>query len=1077
MFHKVDAYPNLVAGEHKVLQFWADTKAFEVLRQRNAGKPRWSFLDGPITANNPMGVHHAWGRTLKDAYHRYFAMTGHECRYQNGFDCQGLWVEVEVERELGFRSKRDIEAYGLERFIRKCKERVWKYSKIQTEQSIRLGYWMDWENSYYTMSPENNYAIWAFLKKCHQRGKVYKGVDAMPWCPRCGTGISEQERKEGYKTVVDDAVFVRFPLVDRPDEYLLVWTTTPWTLAANVAAAVHPKLPYVRVKQGNAIYYLMRARLSVLSSAEPYEVLDEFPGAELVGLRYRGPFDDLEAAAPARDHHRVIAWDEVTETEGTGIVHIAPGCGKEDFDLAQQHGLPVLAPIDDEGRYVSGYEPFTGKFAGDVTEEVFEWLKARGLFYRAEKYRHDYPHCWRCGTPLLFRVVDEWFIRMDWRDEIKQVAKQIRWIPDFGLQLELDWLTNMGDWMISKKRYWGLALPIFECKKCGTFDVIGSREELKERCVAGWEEFEGDPQNPNSPHRPWIDHVRIACPNCGEPTPRIPDVGNPWLDAGIVAYSTVGYFTDREYWRRWIPADLILECFPGQFRNWFYALLAMSTMMENIPPTRTVLGHALVRDEKGEEMHKSKGNAIWFDDAAERMGADVMRWIYCRQNPVQNLNFGYSVGRDVERSVFRALWNTYRFFCEYARLDEFDPSLPTIPVSDRPELDRWILSELQDLIRSAHECWANYDHHPFVRRAEQFIQDQLSNWYVRRSRRRFWAKRGEDDRSKWAAYQTLYEVLLTLTKLLAPVIPFLTERMYQNLVHGRDLMQWGEPGGIDPASVQPDPAAEPPNSVHHCTFPEVNEALVDRQLNAQMALIQEIVTAAHALREAAGHRVRQPLSTLKVAPVSGWQQWAREAVQRMADVLREELNVKEIAIEDGPGVGALAAVPNQRALKKRFGRRAPDVADLVARLQPEEIERLLRGEELHVEVGAETVTISRSDIHVVLADATQWHVDQVGDVLIALDTHLTPALEAEGWIRDLVRHVQQLRKESGLNVEDQIRLAVLTEDQALAQAVRDWEDYLRRETLCVELNGSDFSGHEKQVKVAGKPVTIRLQKC
>lgn len=1075
MFQKVPPYPNLVAGEHKVLQFWEDTRAFEILRQKNAGKPRWSFLDGPITANNPMGVHHAWGRTLKDAYHRFYAMTGHEMRYQNGFDCQGLWVEVEVERELGFKSKRDIEAYGLERFINKCKERVLKYSKIQTEQSIRLGYWMDWANSYYTMSPENNYAIWYFLKKCHLRGKIYKGVDAMPWCPRCGTGISEQERKEGYKTVTDDAVYVRFPLTDAAGEYLLVWTTTPWTLAANVAAAVHPELTYAKVRQGDVVYYLLKSRLSVLLSDEPYEILEELPGEKLVGRHYRGPFDELDAVAPAREAHRVIPWDLVSETEGTGIVHIAPGCGKEDFDLGKQFGLPVLAPIDEEGIYVEGYGPLTGKFAGEVTPLVFQWLKDRGMFYKAEKYRHEYPHCWRCGTPLLFRVVDEWFIRMDWRDEIKEVARKIRWIPDFGLQLELDWLTNMGDWMISKKRYWGLALPIFECPKCCTFDVIGSREELRERCIAGWEEFEGDPNNPNTPHRPWIDAVRIACPNCGTPTPRIPDVGNPWLDAGIVAYSTVKYFEDREYWKKWIPADLILECFPGQFRNWFYALLAMSTMMENIPPTKTILGHALVRDEKGEEMHKSKGNAIWFDDAAEKMGADVMRWIYCRQNPVQNLNFGYNVGREVERKIFRALWNTYRFFCEYARLDEFDPAQPRIPVEQRPELDRWILSELQLLIDDARKHWSDYDHHPFARRAEHFIEEQLSNWYVRRSRRRFWARRGEDDQAKWSAYQTLYEVLLTLVKLLAPIIPFLTERMYQNLVHGRDLMLWREPGGIDPSSIRPDPQASPPNSVHHCEFPTPDESLIDRELNAQMKLVQDIVTATHALRELAGHRVRQPLATLRVFTAQNWQS---EAVRRMTDVLMEELNVKQVEVLDSANLpGEIAVEPDEGALKKTFGEKARQVAELLRGLPQSAIRRFLARGEYTIELAGESLNVNASQVRFTFKDSPHWFIGQVDDVLVALDTALTPELVAEGWVRDLVRHVQQLRKEAGLNVEDHILLSIETDSDDLRSAFERWKDYIQRETLADALTFSGGDGQQKSVKVGGHAVRLALQKA
>ncbi|HVF12189.1 MAG TPA: class I tRNA ligase family protein, partial [Actinomycetota bacterium] len=538
MFKQVPNRADLVKGEHEILEFWEEDETFEKLRKKNAGNEHWSFLDGPITANNPMGVHHAWGRTYKDAFQRFFAMKGRDQRWQNGFDCQGLWVEVEVEKELGFNSKRDIEEYGLEKFINACKERVFLFADMMTKQSIRLGMWMDWPNSYFTMSDENNYTIWSFLKKCHERGLIYKGLDAMPWCPRCGTGISEQERKEGYEEVEDEAVYVRFPLKGRDREFLLVWTTTPWTLAANVAAAVNPDLTYLKVRQGEDLYYVSAGRRDVFKSeakrAGDPEVIGEIKGAEMIGWGYTGPFDELPAAAGAVDYHRVIEWEEVSDSSGTGIVHIAPGCGKEDFDLGKQNSLPVIAPIDDSGNYIQGFGALTSKYAGDVAPDVYASLKEKGLFYKRERYTHDYPHCWRCHTPLLFRAVDEWYIDMGWREQIKEVVKQINWVPSYFKELELDWLKNMGDWMISKKRYWGLALPIWECSDCGHFEVLGSKEELEQRAVSGWEEFEG-----HTPHRPWVDAVQIACAGCGGQASRIPDVGNPWLDAGIVPYSTL----------------------------------------------------------------------------------------------------------------------------------------------------------------------------------------------------------------------------------------------------------------------------------------------------------------------------------------------------------------------------------------------------------------------------------------------------------------------------------------------------------------------------------------------------------
>jgi isoleucyl-tRNA synthetase len=881
-FDKVETQIDLPAQERAILEFWDRTNAFEQLRAKNRGKPRWSFLDGPITANNPMGVHHAWGRTYKDAYQRYFAMTGHELRYQNGFDCQGLWVEVEVERELGLKSKRDIEELvpgdrfqSIDKFVNLCKERVNKFARRQTEQSIRLGYWMDWDRSdadwarppderksYFTMSEQNNYLIWRFLKKCHQRGLIYRGYDAMPWCPRCAVGLAQMEMHEGYQMVAHRAVFVAFPLKESgvrgqgshqpaaqartEKSSLLVWTTTPWTLTSNVAAAVNPQLNYLKVRLRDQIHYLAKGAWTAQRLEEQFkrkewldgvpklksleqifkekagkdglEILGEISGADMIGWEYHGPFDELEAqAAPsgypeevasaakqqgwasdksAKQVHRVIAWDAVGETEGTGIVHIAPGCGAEDYELGKEQRLVALAPLDESGVFREGFGPLAGKSAIDhaTTDAILDNLKQKGVLLDVEKYPHSYPHCWRCKTELLFRLVDEWFINMSWRQEIMDVVRQTTFLPESigGQPRELDWLKNMGDWMISKKRFWGLALPIWVDDVTGDFEIIGSREELKERAVEGWEQFEG-----HSPHRPWIDLVKIRNPRTGNLMSRIGDVGNPWLDAGIVPYSTMGYNRDRSEWEKWFPADFITESFPGQFRNWFYAILAMSTMMEGRPPTKVILGHAMVRDEHGDEMHKSKGNAIPFEGAADTgyelkekgkpvkhppMGSDLMRWMFCRQNPAANINFGPHVAEEVRSKVIMKLWNTYAFFCNYARLDGFGAASAKPQAGELQDIDRWILSDLQLLVKAAHEAFQSYNVMAFCQKAEEFIDDKLSNWYVRRNRRRFW--KSEKGADKTAAYQTLYTVLTTLTKLIAPIVPFVAEAMWQNLARG-----------------------------------------------------------------------------------------------------------------------------------------------------------------------------------------------------------------------------------------------------------------------------------------------------
>jgi isoleucyl-tRNA synthetase len=1185
-FDKVETQVDFPAQERAVLEFWDRIGAFDALREKNKSGPRWSFLDGPITANNPMGVHHAWGRTYKDAYQRYHAMLGQQLRYQNGFDCQGLWVEVEVEKELSLKSKRDIEnlvpgdpAASIDQFVRLCKERVDKYARVQTEQSIRLGYWMNWDRtdedwarppgerkSYFTMSEENNYTIWSFLEKCHQRGLIYRGYDAMPWCPRCGVGLAEMEVKEGYKLVEHRAVFVKFPLVGRPNEHLLVWTTTPWTLTSNVAAAVHPDLTYLRVRFKGEDYYLAKGVLKhdrmtggkaaaeededeegesgkgrgewlpgvpylktleqmfKEKSREGFEVVGELKGADLVGLAYEGPFDDLPAtghecgypdelsrvvrdqkwapAVSARSAHRVVAWKEVGETEGTGIVHIAPGCGKEDFLLGKEQGLPPVAPLDESGQFVEGFGELTGRSAVDakVAETVIQHLQKKNRLFATERFVHRYPHCWRCKTELLFRLVDEWFINMKWRDEIIAVADQATFLPESinGKAKERNWLENMGDWMISKKRFWGLALPIWVDEKTGDFEVIGGYEELKQRAVEGWDRFAG-----HTPHRPWVDLVKIRNPKTGNLMSRIPDVGNPWLDAGIVPFSTMHYNSDRAEWAKWFPADFITESFPGQFRNWFYAILAMSTMMENRPPFKVLLGHAMVRDQNGEEMHKAKGNSIEFNGAADRgytlfckrdsrvtveqqakrhdlpgdylkvwedeivfdgkpmqvvkgeyapMGADVIRWMFCRQNPALNINMGPEPADELRSRFILKLWNVYSFFCNYARLDHFDPNAPAVSLERRTDLDRWILSDLQKLVQLARRSFERYDLMCFCLEAERFIDDRLSNWYVRRNRPRF--QKNERDEDKMAAHQTLYTVLVTLTKLLAPLVPFLTETMYQNLVIK---------GG-----------AKVPPSVHLCDYPEADVSLIDEQLSADVKALQELATLGSAARNAVKIKVRQPLATLKVLPSSDPAD--RRALERFGDHIREELNVKSVILHE-PGEGPLfpyEARLNTRTGGSKFGRHWQEVQQAFAALDQADIVKWAQQGQ-PFKVGA--FELAPADVVVTPKPPPGWAgvADQRGRQVL-LDTRITEALAQEGMAREVIRHIQELRKQAGLEMEDRIVLYLAADWPPLRQAIKAHRDYIAGETLVVQWSAAPLGAAAKRadVKVERHELTIAL---
>lgn len=1053
-FKPVPAKADFPAIERGTLAWWREQEVpAKYLRRNDAASERFVFLDGPITANNLMGIHHAWGRTYKDLIQRYKTMRGFRQRYQNGFDGQGLWVEVEVEKDLGFKSKRDIEAYGVGPFIELCKQRVFRFADIIAQQSIRLGYWMNWDDSYHTLSDENNYTIWHFLKKCWERGMIYKGHDVMPWCPRCSTGISEHEIvTEGYRELTHPGLTVALPLLDEPGSALLVWTTTPWTLTSNVAAAVHPDLTYARVRQGSDEFYICEGALGMLKGS--YSVVAVLPGAALVGRRYTGPFDDLPIQQGVE--HKVIPWKGVSAEEGTGIVHIAPGCGAEDFDLGKEFGLATLAPLDEFGVFGPGYGWLEGTTVYDVATPIEEDLRTRGLLYRAAPYTHRYPVCWRCGSELIFRLVDEWFIAMDpVREAMMDVTRQIRWIPGFGLERELDWLRNMHDWMISKKRYYGLALPIYECRSCGAFEVIGSQDELKSRAVEGWGTFDG-----HSPHRPWVDAVKIRCSTCGEAVSRIADVGNPWLDAGIVPFSTmvdpatgkVSYMGDQCYWRDWYPAHFITEAFPGQYRNWFYSLLVMSTVLEGRPPFLVCLGHAMVRDEQGREMHKSWGNAIEFEEAAERIGADVVRWLYATQNPALNVNFGYGPADDVRRRFILLWWNVYAFFVTYASLESLDfQELLASPPPLRL-LDRWMLSRLARLVVTMRQRLDDYDIAGAGRPVEEFV-DELSTWYVRRSRRRFW--KSEDDADKQAAYYTLYRVLRTLTLAAAPFVPFLTEAIYQNLVRAV------EPGARE--------------SVHLCDYPSAEPAHLDDDLEAAMARVRDLVALGRAARSAARIRVRQPLPAVLVAtPDRGVR-----ARAELIDLLADELNVKQVRfVDDTAEYVTFEVKPRFDRLGPKYGGRVQAVVAALRGMPARQVaEALAGGRGPAVAVAGDVVQLEADEVEVRLRTAPGFAAESAGGHVVILDTILDEALTREGQARELVHHIQQLRKERGLDVSDRIRLHV-SGDAGLEAVVASHRDYIMAETLATDLTAGAGSHPEaKEIRIDALQARIALARA
>jgi isoleucyl-tRNA synthetase len=1116
-FRDVPANVDFPAQERETLQWWKENESFKKLKAMMTPKrPKWSFIDGPITANNPMGVHHAWGRTYKDVYNRYWAMRGRELRYQQGFDCQGLWVEVEVEKEMGFRSKKDIEDYGVAAFVNKCKERVLRYSAVQTEQSIRLGYWMDWNDtdqlrwlaekiindpeeiitvegpegpvtdtvenivgrlgmpelggSYYTFSSENNYMIWRVLKICQENGWLYRGADVIPWCPRCATGISQHEIvTDGYAEIIHRSVTLKFPLRDKPGEALLVWTTTPWTLTSNVAAAVGPDLDYVKVKmrQTDEILYLSKGTIHMLRGE--YEVLEELKGSDMLGWIYDGPFDELPPlqqpggwthlqeiikgiTVSAKDAHRVIAWDEVSEEEGTGIVHIAPGAGAEDFALGKENDLPVIAPLNDEGVFVEGFDWLTGKQASEVPDLIFKNLAEKGILYHIEKYTHRYPTCWRCKTELVFRLVDEWFISMDeLRPLLMDITRQIRWIPAFGLERELDWLRNMHDWMISKKnRYWGLALPIWECDSCGHWTVVGDDIELKEQAVAGYEEFEG-----HTPHRPWIDSVKLKCEKCGNLMSRLADVGNPWLDAGIVSFSTLRYRQDPDYWRKWYPADWISESFPGQFRNWFYSVLVMGAIIDKSPAFMENFGYATLWAEDGRPMHKSWGNAIEFNEAADKMGVDVMRWMYCNHKPEQNLLFGYSRADEVRRQFLIPLWNVYNFFVTYAKLDEWTPGpdLQEVITSSQNPLDVWIVARLNDVVAKVTTTLENYDAYGATLTIQDLLED-LTNWYVRRSRRRFW--KSEHDADKNAAYASLYHVLTTLIKVLAPITPFVTEVMYQNLVREVD--------------------GSAPESVHHCAWPATDEAVIDQTLLDQMALARQIASLGLSARGNANIKVRQPLARALVHVGQGRK---ADLSPELTAIVVDELNVKslEFVAEAGELV-SYKVLPNLKLIGPKLGKLVPAVRQALAEAEANElVAKVEAGENVTLNVDGQEIKLASEEVLIQTEPVEGLAVAADKVITVAVDVVITDELATEGMAREVVRRIQNMRKDAGFDIADKITIYYQTEG-ALHRVFRDWADYMKNETLAVTIEHQLIpeAAFQRKEKIDGLDVMLGVKR-
>ena len=1037
MFEAVTSHFDAKRLEQEVLRFWKERDIFHRSLDNRRGNPEWVFFEGPPTANGRPGTHHVLARAFKDLFPRYRTMRGFHVRRRGGWDTHGLPVEIEVEKELGFTGKDQIEAYGIDKFNERCRTSVFRYIQDWEKLTERIAFWVDLSDAYVTYTNDYIESVWWILKQLWERGLLYQGFKVVPYCPRCGTPLSDHEVAQGYEEdTPDPSVFVRFPLRDDPQTSFLVWTTTPWTLPANVALAVHPKVMYARVERTTAEgehEYLILAKdlVDQVLQGEAFKVVGDYLGEELRDRRYQPLFTFMPLEKPA---HRVILGDFVSTSEGTGIVHMAPAFGADDMQAALENDLPISMTVDPRGNFVPEVTPWQGMFVKQADPLIEKDLASRGLLLRSGTIRHTYPFCWRCHTPLLYYARSTWYIRTTQiKERLVALNDTVNWFPEhikrgrFG-----NWLANNVDWALGRERYWGTPLPVWECPGCHHQMCVGSLAEL--------ESFSGKSQADLDLHRPYVDRVEWPCPKCGDAgMKRVPELIDVWFDSGSMPVAQWHYpFENEELFRAQFPADYICEAV-DQTRGWFYSLHAIAALLFDSVAFRNVLCLGLILDSDGQKMSKSKGNVVDPWDVLNAHGADAFRWyLYTASPPGQERRFSTDLVGEVIRNFTLTLWNTYSFFVTYATLDGWQPDEALLrmaslghPAGGRTgrsynDLDRWILSELHVLTRQVSEAMENYDVLGATRPVETFV-DRLSNWYLRRSRRRFW--RAGESGDKQAAYATLYECLVTVARLIAPAMPFLADALYRNLVVSLNK--------------------EAPESVHLADWPEYDRTLIDESLNGEMRQVLRWASLGHAARNKANRKVRQPLPEIAFSMTSPQEV---EILARHADLLGDELNVKKVRPLDVAGeVVSYALNPLPKALGPKFGARFPKLRSALLALDPEKAARaLLSGSPLAVSVDGEEFQVTPDEVEVRLTAREGFAVAEEGGLLAALRTDVTPSLLREGMAREFVRRVQDLRKTSGLEISDRIRL-FYSASATLAQAIEQFRDYVMGETLAVEL--------------------------
>ena len=1047
LYDKVNTDLNFVDREKEVNDFWKKEDIFQKSMKQREGAPYYTFYDGPPTANGKPHIGHVLTRVIKDMIPRYHAMKGQYVPRKAGWDTHGLPVELQVEKELGLNGKEQIEAYGMEPFIQKCKESVWQYKGMWEDFSDTVGFWADMENPYVTYYDDYIESEWWALKKIWDRKLLYKGFKVVPYCPRCGTPLSAQEVAQGYRLVKERSAIVRFKALDEENLYYLAWTTTPWTLPSNTALCVNPDETYIKVKAADGYTYIMAEALAekVLGPLGEYEVLERCVGTDLEYRPYEPLFEGAGKAAEKqrKKSHFVTCDNYVTMTDGTGIVHIAPAFGEDDGRIGRSYDLPFIQFVDGAGNMTAD-TPYEGVFVKKADPMILKDLEKEGKLFDAPKFEHEYPHCWRCDTPLIYYARESWFIKMTAvKDELIENNNTVNWIPpSIGKGRFGDWLENVQDWGISRNRYWGTPLPVWECGECGKQICIGSREELKE--YSGREDA-----MTVELHRPYIDEFICTCPECGKKAmKRVPEVIDCWFDSGAMPFAQHHYpFENKETFEKQFPAAFISEAV-DQTRGWFYSLMAESTLLFHQSSYQNVIVLGLVLDGNGQKMSKSKGNAVDPFEALKKHGADAIRWyFYVNSAPWLPNRFHDKAVQEGQRKFLGTLWNTYAFYVLYANIDEFDPSKYTLDYDQLPVMDKWLISRMNTMIRDVDSDLDAYRIPEAARALESFVDD-MSNWYVRRCRDRFWAGGMEQD--KINAYMTLYEALKNLCKCAAPMIPFMTEEIYQNIVR----------------RVEPDA----PESVHLCDFPEADVTKIDSELERRMDEVLNIVVMGRAARNDASIKNRQPIGQMFVKA-------AAELPRFFADIITDELNVKNIAFtEDVRAFTSYSFKPQLRTVGPKYGKLLGGIRKYLGEVDGNNaMDELRANGSIKFDVNGSEVVLSEEDLLIDTAQTTGYVSQQNGELTVVLDTNLTPELVEEGFVRELVSKIQTMRKEAGFEVQDHIDVYENGNDR-IRGIMQKFEEELKKEVLAESISYDETDGYVKEWTVNGEKVTLGVKK-